>query len=294
MDEHTDRPADETAAPHPQSDVALLTDTTFAIERGADGDGLPRLIQRRPPTTTDALGVLAPGALAVVVDSALGRCVMPALDPDERIVTSHMHLEFLQRFTDDLDAVHTESFPVRVGGGSAFARVEMRSADDALIATATGRFAVLPISNSAGGVIGGSAPVPGHVPARGTPHPLVAGHGIHDLLDTRVLDTDAGVRVACVAGPQLANERFGLHGGVGVLIGERTNELALRHARPDAAMRPVELRVAFVRPIPAVGQLVECRAVVVNAGRTVAVTRAELFTPDGRLALVVDGIHVDD
>ncbi|MCU1500887.1 MAG: hypothetical protein JWM12_241 [Ilumatobacteraceae bacterium] len=284
---------------HPQrGDVPLRTDATFEIVRDMAADGHARYVQGRPVRATDGDGALAPGALGVLIDSALGNGVVDSLADDERIITSHMHIELIQRFTPQIDAVIGEGFPVAVGNGSAFARVEMRAPGGDLLATATGRFAMLPATSLGGGTIAVGDAGSAAVPARGEPHPLVAGAGVHDLLDTRVLElADGFVRVAVVAGHHLANERSGLHGGVGVLIGERTSELALRATLPASlpattAMRPVELRIAFVRPIPAVGQLVECRAVVVNAGRTVSVTRAELFTSDGRLAVVVDGIHI--
>jgi acyl-coenzyme A thioesterase PaaI-like protein len=84
-----------------------------------------------------------------------------------------------------------------------------------------------------------------------------------------------------------------VYGGIGVLMGERAMELALRVARPDLeVMRPVELRAAYVRPIAADGSLIECHAQVMYLGRRLAVVRAEVRAPDGRVAVLVDGSYI--
>jgi uncharacterized protein (TIGR00369 family) len=278
---------------HPQRNVGTAADATFGFERTTSGAGRPIVVQPRIAALTDRTGALVPGSLGVLVDSALGNAVVDLLPPDDRIVTSHMHIELIERFTPALASVTGEGFTVHIDSTSAFGRVEMRAPDGAIVATATGRFAVLPSSSQGGGNVGAIDAPPPVVAPRGSAHALVADAPVHDLLDTRVVAVgEGGLRIQVVAGRQLANERFGLHGGIGVLIGERANELVLRSVLPaTVAMRPIELRIVFVRPVPAVGQLVECRAEVINVGRTVAVTRAELLTADGRLAVIVDAVH---
>jgi uncharacterized protein (TIGR00369 family) len=278
---------------HPQHNAETAADSTFGLVRTTSPTGRPIVVQPCVDALTDRDGALVPGALGVLIDSSLGNAVVDLLPPHDRIVTSHMHIELLSHFTTALATVTGEGFTVHVDPASAFGRVEMRGPDGAFVATATGRFAVLASTSQGGGNVGAVDAPPPTIAARGPVHPLVEGAAVHDLLDTRIVAVGEGeLRMAAVAGRHLANERFGLHGGIGVLIGERANELVLRSVLSDGiVMRPTELRIVFVRPVPAVGQLVECRAEVINLGRTVAVTRAELLTADGRLAVVVDGVH---
>ena len=196
---------------------------------------------------------------------------------------------------------------VSVGDGSAFARVTLTSGSGTLLGVASGRFAVLSANSLGGGTV-----LPAHRPQADRPddqadddddgptglgresHHLVADASVHRLLGTRVHELgDGRIRLTIEAGATLANERSGLHGGVGALVGERANDLVLRSLLgPHRTMRSIEMRVAFVRPLPASGRRVECVAQVVNLGRTVAVTRAELRTEDGKPAVLVDQIHV--
>ena len=72
-----------------------------------------------------------------------------------------------------------------------------------------------------------------------------------ELLGTEVaLVRPTGIRLLVTAKPQFANSTGGIHGGFGVLMGERALDVALRAAmNGQRSMRPVELRAAFLRPI---------------------------------------------
>jgi len=285
-------PSPDPDAAHPQQTLVVPAADTFAVVRSVDAaDGVT---QGRPPVVLDDHGRLPPGALCLAVDHAVGVVLAAALTPDQRMVTSHMHLELVR--VVDTDLVRARGELVHVGGGGALARAAITDANGELVALTTARFAVFPADALQGGMVG--APLPDAVAdtaaaARPVPHPLTAGAPVHELLATEVLEArDGRVRVRVVAARSLANERAGLHGGVGALIGERTCDLALRSALPAGrTMRPVELRVVFVRPVPAVGESLECSAEVVHAGRSLAVTRAVLRTPDGRVAVTVDAAH---
>ena len=292
-------------APHPQQALVVPAAVTFAVVRGSDDDG--DVTQGRPPAVRDEHGRLPVGALCLAVDHAVGVVLAAALTADQRMVTSHMHLELVR--VADTETARARGELVHVGGGGALARTTITDDAGALVALATARFAVFPADALQGGMVGavpagsaaagtaGAGADAAGSPGRAAPdvvrHELTAGAPVHELLATEVLHADgASVRLRVVASPQLANERGGLHGGVGALIGERACALALRSARPDGApMRPVELRVVFVRPVPAVGEPLECTAEVVHAGRSLAVTRAVLYTPDGRVAVTVDAAH---
>lgn len=271
---------------HPQYGLVVPAALTFAVERSTAGGVVT---QGRPAAVVDDHGLLPAGALGLLVDHAVGAAIVPRLDPDLRMVTSHMHLELVRPPTTPVlrgtgDVVHMDRT-------AALVRATIEGDDGTLVALATSRFALFPSAMAQGGMVGDvAAASAAGGPAPPPAHPLTAGHPVHRLLGTEVVAVDErGVDVRVVASPPLANERAGLHGGVGALVGERTGELALRAVRAEGApMRPVELRVAFVRPVPAVGETLACRADVVHAGRSVAVTRAVLRTTDGRVAVTVD------
>jgi uncharacterized protein (TIGR00369 family) len=101
------------------------------------------------------------------------------------------------------------------------------------------------------------------------------------------------VRLHLEASPRFANASGGIHGGFGVLMGERTLDLALRTALAgERSMRPVEVRAAFLRPIVADGTPVESRAMVMHLGRRLAAARGELCDHRGRPAVLVDATYI--
>ena len=100
--------------------------------------------------------------------------------------------------------------------------------------------------------------------------------------------------MAFVATSELGNERAGLHGGVGALMAERAADLALRLGddRSPVPFRPVELRIAFLRPIAADGGSVAGAAEVTFRGATTAATTARVYRPDGKVSVQLDAVHV--
>ena len=87
--------------------------------------------------------------------------------------------------------------------------------------------------------------------------------------------------------PVLANVRGGLHGGVGMLMGERTCRMLLG----DAQAQLVALRAVFARPVAADGGAVTYRAGWLHRGRRTAHVKAELSNQAGRFAVSVDAVY---
>jgi hypothetical protein len=89
-------PAD--ADPHPQSWVPLPTDETFAMRYDVSAGAERAVVQGFPEWLADVAdsGALPAGAWCVGFDNALGSTVAVALASDERIVTSHMHVEIVR------------------------------------------------------------------------------------------------------------------------------------------------------------------------------------------------------
>ena len=73
-------------------------------------------------------------------------------------------------------------------------------------------------------------------------------------------------------------------------MGERATNVALRSV--GVALRPVELRIVFLRPLPALGQRVRAEAEITFLGRTTAATTARVYRAEGKVAVQVDAVHL--
>lgn len=263
------------------------------------------VVQECLPTLLDEHGALPLGALCLLADTTLGSFVTPRLPADERMVTSHLHVELVRPLRPGLERVVGGFSGVELVPGSAFStgravidgdgaasstRSGTRSAHT-LLARFSGRFALVG-GQQAGGDVSDAVPAPA-VSVDAQQHPWTTAP-IHQRLGTQIVAvTDGRVEVTVRASAELANERAGLHGGAGAAIGERTGDLALRSAvGDDAGFRPVELRVVFLRPVAASGGELTADAEVGFLGRTTATTTARLYRPDGKVAVQVDAVHV--
>lgn len=246
-----------------------------------------------PPWLTDADGIVVPGALGIIADSALGTAVMSTVPLDHGMVTSHLHLELLQTIPRGTSGLRAEGRQSWLRGRFGIGEGEVTTADGTPVAKAS--IGSLLLDRPAR--FERSSPPPVEAPSTSArPHPLVAGAPVHDALRSVVVEAGGdGVRISVTAAPDLANSAGGVHGGVGVLLGERVLDLALRHALAGArVMRAVELRAAFVRPIAADGRRIECRAVIAHLGRRLAAARGEVLDHDGRPAVLVDATYITE
>jgi uncharacterized protein (TIGR00369 family) len=248
-----------------------------------------------PRWLTDTDGRAVPGALGIIADSVLGTAVMSTVPLAHGMVTTHLHLELPQPIPLGTPALRAEGRQVWLRDRFGVGEGVITTADGTLVGTASIGSLLLD-GRARFGRPEPEEAASGSGPAPPDPHPLVAGSPVHESLGTDVLEADGvGVRVAVVAGPHLANAGGGVHGGVGVLMGERVLDLALRHALAGAReMRPVELRAAFLRPITADGRRIGCRATIAHLGRRLAAIRGEVLDHDGRPAVLVDATYVTD
>lgn len=251
------------------------------------------VVQACLSTLLDEHGALPLGALCLLADTTLGSFVTPRLHADERMVTSHLHVELVRPLRPGLERVVGRFTDVELVPGSAFSTGRAVVEDDTLLARFSGRFALVGGQQS-GGTVTDLVPAPVTEIAAVT-HPWTAAP-IHRLLGTRIVEVDDGrVEVTVRASAELANERAGLHGGAGAAIGERIGDLALRSATgDDHGFRPAELRVLFLRPVAASGGALAADAEVGFLGRTTATTTARLYRADGKVAVQVDAVHVRD
>ncbi|MBX9602559.1 MAG: PaaI family thioesterase [Bryobacteraceae bacterium] len=92
-----------------------------------------------------------------------------------------------------------------------------------------------------------------------------------------------GVTIEVPIRPDLLNGQGVMHGGVIASIADEAAWQALEHhyGRGKYQSTTTELKVNYLRPLS--GEKVIARAVVVRAGKTLCVSRVDLFDTEGRL-----------
>jgi len=268
---------------------------TVGIEGIARGTSATTARMQAPATLLDQDGVTATGALAVLADGVLGFAITFGLGQAVGMVTTHLHLELLRPMPAGAIMLNATGRRRALHGTFAIGEADISNADGAPLAQATigALFLERPPPVEHRSSVRATVP-----PSRSTPaprrHRLLGDAPVHVLLGTQVRRAGrSGVRVTVDAEPRFSNSVGGVHGGVGVLMGERALDLALRAALQDERrLRPVELRAAFLRPIAADGRSVECHAATMHLGRRLAAVRGEVRDHDGRTAVLVDATYV--
>ena len=210
-----------------------------------------------PEWMTELDGSVPAGALGILIDATLGTAVMSAVGSGLSMVTSHLQLEVLRPLEATDGPLTCIGRPTAIQDRFALSAAEVTDAAGTVVARA-----------AMGSVMFERAPEQGPNGVDGT---------------TTTTRTPAH--------QWLANSFGGLHGGAGFLIGERTMQAAVDGGE-GPVMRPVEVRAAFLRPIPAEGEIIEASAQLVHRGRRLAATRGEVRGPDGRPAVLVDATYV--
>ena len=94
-----------------------------------------------------------------------------------------------------------------------------------------------------------------------------------------------GVTVECPLREELLNSNGVLHGGVTASIADEAAWHALLHEyKGHTEMTTTELKVNYLRPMT--GKKVLARAYVLRAGKTLGVTRVDLFDSQKKLSAV--------
>lgn len=93
-----------------------------------------------------------------------------------------------------------------------------------------------------------------------------------------------GVTVECVLRPELLNSQGVLHGGVTASIADEAAWHAMLHQYGEREATTTELKVNYLRPVT--GKKVIARAYVLRAGRTLFVSRIDLFDARKNLGAV--------
>jgi uncharacterized protein (TIGR00369 family) len=243
-----------------------------------------------PTDLLDERGTVAAGALAILADGALGLAIMSTFALGRGMASSHLHLDLVAPLEPGTPVLRGVGRCVSLDDRYGLAEGEITTTSGAVVARA-----------AVGTVLLDGLPAPRQPAAAATvppaePHRLVDASPVHETLGTRIVAAgERELRALVRADARFANSGGGVHGGFGVLMGERVLDLALRAALDGrAAMHPVELRAVFLRPIAADGASVECAATVVHLGHRLAAARAEVRDHGGRPAVLVDATYLAD
>ena len=245
------------------------------------GDDIATVMRPRPAMRTPD-GALAPGALAVLTDSAIGFATVHQTGGPRRMVTGHLNIELTAPIPTG-DEIELLCRGRLVGGDDTYAvgSGEVLDASGTTIAVATI----------------GAVFFPGEPPIRVVPEPPANGPttagDVDELLGTRLVErTGSTCTVRFTSSGSTTNLSGGVHGGMGVLMAERTIDRLLRSDDGEATHRLVAIRAAYPRGIVADGAEIECVAETMHRGRRLALARAVLRDQQGRPAVVVDASYV--
>lgn len=227
-------------------------------------------------------GEIAPGALAVLADSAVGYATVNQTTGASGMVTGHLNIELTGPIPtgDDVELLCRGRL---VGGDDTYA------VGSGEIVDATGRtIAVVTI---------GAVLFPGEVfstPPREPPtHGPARADDVDEFLGSEFVDRSGSTcTMRFAASLATTNMSGGVHGGMGVLMAERTIDRLLRSDDGVATHRLVALRAAYPRRIEADGTRIECVAETMHRGRRLALARAVLNDQQGRPAVVVDASYI--
>ncbi len=230
-------------------------------------------------------GRIAPGALCILADTAIGFAVVSGLPEEAGIVTSHLNIEFVRRVPSDATLLRCTGRLARADASYALGSGTILGPGDDEIAIATIGCVVVP-----------RPPADGVTAVRGagddttTPVPS----SVDELLGCRVVSLTAErCEVSYTASAALSNLHSGVHGGMGVLMAERAmDRLVPASATADGgSKRLVALRAVYPRRIAADGDQIACIAETVHHGRRLTMVRATLHDQDGRTAVSVEGTY---
>jgi uncharacterized protein (TIGR00369 family) len=262
-------------------------------------------------------GLMTAGEIAILADGPLGCAIQTVLPPATGYTTTELSINMVRPVPRQGQLLARGRL---VHGGRQLGLSEVFVTDDVgrLIAHGTSRCVIFPPDPSVPtGAPPPSAPAPDPdhwVPPYRRP---VAG----EALDQEVFDKRSGLEVMAglVSGelplppithlmgirPTAAEDGSAtftipatrwltsplgfVEGGVTACVADFALCSAIQTTVPvGTAYAPTELRVQFIRPVPADGRLVTARATVVHRGRGLAVARSDVTNEDGKLVAIAN------
>ena len=117
---------------------------------------------------------------------------------------------------------------------------------------------------------------------------------IHDLTGMRPVEIGDGTAVVALPATQwLTSPLRTVQGGVITMLADMAMAVAVQTTVPSGtAAAGLDLKVNYLRPVFPDGGELRARAAVMHAGRTLAVTRAEIDNPDGKRVALATGSSI--
>jgi uncharacterized protein (TIGR00369 family) len=225
-------------------------------------------------------GLPARAALGVLIDDVLGNSIIGCRPANSWPVSTEISVDYVSWPPSDGLPVQARSRVLSAPPTGALAAGEVTDTAGTVLAVATARFhfvagePVVP-GEPAGGNPGRQRTEPG-VLAPPEPASLLA------LLDADLRGDAMGATLTLAAGPQLANPRGFLHGGIALCASQLAGERALS---ADGSLAATAIRIAYVRPV-VLSDTVRFTGRVVHGGRTFGVAQVTATGPTEKLCAV--------
>lgn len=271
------------------------------------------------PWWRSAAGLFPGGAIAAVVDAALGTAIFGGLPPGTVLATSELTLNFIRPATPASERLIAKAGLIHLGSRQGLSDARVEDAQGRLIAHASSRCVLrkLPFDPP-----DPPATIPPYKePDHDTPDPYLRpseGEVIsHEDWDTtsgleivrswmrgerspppvclfsgwRLLEAEEGRSTWAMPASQWFCTGFGtFYGGITAHLLDGAINTAVTTTLPaGSSFGTLDLKVNFLRPVTPDGRDLVARAEVVHRGRTVAVTTAELQDADGKRVALATG-----
>jgi uncharacterized protein (TIGR00369 family) len=233
-------------------------------------------------------GGISLGALAMPADIALGGAVSTTLPPATVMATSELSLRLLAP-PETGGATVARSRLVHAHGSVGLSEATVTDGHGRLLAHGTSLCFIPPPFSPAPEPPAALAPF--EPPVHDTPDPWdrapedeVPGAPVGHLTGLRVVAAaGGGASVALPTSAWLSVQRGVVNGGVIALLADTAMAVAVESAMaPGTAVRVVDLKVNYLRPLAADGREATARAVVAHAGRRRAIADVEVTDADGK------------
>jgi uncharacterized protein (TIGR00369 family) len=263
-------------------------------------------------------GFVQLGVLAILADGALGCAIQTALPPGRPYTTSDLSLTFLRPLPADGGTITARARLIHAGASMAVSESLIEDGGGRPVAHSTTRCFLLPPLDTIpdpGDLPSGEPPRarpddPYLRPVAGRPltqeewdrfsglevlEALAAGRlpapPICHLTGMRPIDAEQGrVTFALPATAWLTNPTGFIQGGSIALLADTAMASAAQSTCPPrTTATPLDLRVNYVRPVPADGRDLLGRATIVHRGRTLTIATADIENADGKRVAVATG-----